>query len=80
MNTFEFHVDFEDFRTYEIYTNRFINTAKILDIVFTINPALYGDNSVYAKIKISGNIEDVNNFLQFAKNSLALIDKEIMEA
>jgi hypothetical protein len=69
-------VDFDDVPSFQIMTNRYNGTATILGVSVAVEAAMFGFGKVHAKMKITGQPEDVARFIQFVHESLALLENE----
>jgi len=70
------YLDFDDIPTYQILSNRYIQTAKILGIGCDIIPSIFGEAKVHVKLIISGDTKDIERFMEFIDESMKLLKND----
>jgi hypothetical protein len=69
-----FIVDFPDAMTAKIYTDRWVHSASLLGIVYQHSITPYGEGKFHYRAAMDGNVHDVERFMSFINESLALLD------
>lgn len=78
MEKTKLYYDFENTRIAKIYCDRFVRTARILNIGCHIVTVLLGIEKVHARFEISGNPQDVEIFINFVEEALNLESQQTL--
>ena len=70
-----FTIDFNDVYVAKIYTDRWLQTANLMGIVYQHAIFPYGEGKYHYRVAFDGQPEDVERFMSFINESLELLDK-----
>lgn len=65
-----FIIDFPEGSIANIYSMRYYNTARILDLEYTYESSHYGDDGYYYRFTVTGNPVDIERFIKFVDDTI----------
>ena len=75
MKAESFIIDFTDAQVAKIYSDRWVNTATLMGIMYQHVAVPFGEGKYHYRAAFDGHEDDVKRFMSFINESISLLDK-----